>query len=118
MRSFLEWDLSQFMTVIDHYDALEFGDGGGNKHKWLTACEQWTRSTAVWSMALHIVGLVDRLDEKVLINTTSKDCVHADFAILFHKPRKLCVPEAVPRGVGMARSRRVPWDQPLPRRWD
>lgn len=56
----------------------------------------YARSTAVWSMVGHIVGLGDRHGENILIDTTTGEAVHVDFDCLFDKGLSLLRPEVVP----------------------
>lgn len=93
-KLFLEWACDQFPAKLDEYFVRQFG--GGDAQAWLAARNEWTRSSAVWSMSGYIVGLGDRHGENVLIETTSGRCVHVDFAMLFDKGQKLRVPEVVP----------------------
>ena len=52
---------------------------------WHRARLAFTRTTAVWSMVGHIVGLGDRHGENILLDATTGDCVHVDFAFLFDR---------------------------------
>lgn len=63
---------------------------------WFEARSTFTRSTAVWSMVGHIIGLGDRHGENILIDCTNGECVHVDFDCLFDKGLKLAKPEIVP----------------------
>ncbi|OQS07946.1 phosphatidylinositol kinase (PIK-L4) [Thraustotheca clavata] len=63
---------------------------------WFEARAAFTRSSAVWSMVGHIVGLGDRHGENILIDCTTGECVHVDFDCLFDKGLKLARPEIVP----------------------
>jgi hypothetical protein len=53
--------------------------------KWHNARLAFTRTTAVWSMVGHIVGLGDRHGENILLDASSGDCVQVDFSCLFDK---------------------------------
>ncbi|KAL3137629.1 hypothetical protein ABBQ38_004906 [Trebouxia sp. C0009 RCD-2024] len=63
---------------------------------WHRARLAFTRTTAVWSMVGHIVGLGDRHGENILLDATTGDCVHVDFAFLFDRGLTLAIPEMVP----------------------
>ena len=58
---------------------------------WHRARLAFTRTTAVWSMVGHIVGLGDRHGENILLDATTGDCVHVDFAFLFDRVKCLAV---------------------------
>ena len=62
----------------------------------LDARNRFTRSTAVWSIIGHIIGLGDRHVENILLDTTNGECVHVDFDCLFDKGLSLAKPEIVP----------------------
>eukprot|EP00873_Tetraselmis_striata_P024237 jgi/Tetstr1/444501/TSEL_032380.t1 len=63
---------------------------------WFDARLRFTRTTAVWSMVGHILGLGDRHGENLLIDRATGDCVHVDFSCLFDKGLTLEKPEMVP----------------------
>ncbi|KAL0053239.1 hypothetical protein WJX82_003001 [Trebouxia sp. C0006] len=63
---------------------------------WHNARLGFTRTTAVWSMVGHIVGLGDRHGENILLDATTGDAVHVDFAFLFDRGLTLAIPEMVP----------------------
>jgi serine/threonine-protein kinase ATR len=63
---------------------------------WFEARLAFSRSTAVWSMVGHIIGLGDRHGENILIDCTNGESVHVDFDCLFDKGLKLAKPEIVP----------------------
>jgi len=63
---------------------------------WVAARNNYTRTTAVWSMVGFVIGLGDRHAENILFDSTTGDCVHVDFACLFNKGETLQVPERVP----------------------
>ncbi|EKX32302.1 Rad3 DNA damage checkpoint [Guillardia theta CCMP2712] len=63
---------------------------------WVLARNAFVRSTAVWSMVGYVIGLGDRHAENILIESTSGDCIHVDFACIFNKGETLQVPERVP----------------------
>ena len=64
--------------------------------QWFKARLNFSRTAAVWSMVGHILGLGDRHGENVLLDGTSGDVVHVDFACLFDKGLELGQPEVVP----------------------
>ena len=64
--------------------------------QWFKARLNFSRTAAVWSMVGHILGLGDRHGENVLLDSTSGDVVHVDFACLFDKGLELGQPEVVP----------------------
>lgn len=63
---------------------------------WFQSRVAYARTTAVWSMVGHIVGLGDRHGENILFDSTTGDCVHVDFSCLFDKGLQLEKPELVP----------------------
>jgi phosphatidylinositol kinase/protein kinase (PI-3 family) len=63
---------------------------------WLEARATFTRTTAVWSLAGHMVGLGDRHCDNLLIDITSGANVQIDFGHLFDSGRDLPIPEIVP----------------------
>lgn len=58
---------------------------------WHNARLGFTRTTAVWSMVGHIVGLGDRHGENILLDATTGDAVHVDFAFLFDRVSQACM---------------------------
>lgn len=62
---------------------------------WYQARNLYTNSTALWSMAGHIVGLGDRHGENLLLNQRTGEAMHVDFAEMFDSAEKLPVPEVV-----------------------
>mmetsp|Transcript_31909 Transcript_31909/g.75815 ORF Transcript_31909/g.75815 Transcript_31909/m.75815 type:complete len:304 (+) Transcript_31909:1273-2184(+) len=64
--------------------------------RWANARLRFTRTTAVWSMVGHVLGLGDRHGENLLIDRSTGDCVHVDFSCLFDKGLTLEKPEMVP----------------------
>mmetsp|Transcript_43281 Transcript_43281/g.138235 ORF Transcript_43281/g.138235 Transcript_43281/m.138235 type:complete len:207 (+) Transcript_43281:80-700(+) len=64
--------------------------------EWFRARTAFARTTAVWSMVGHIVGLGDRHGENLLLDSSTGDCVHVDFSCLFDKGLLLEKPEMVP----------------------
>ena len=58
---------------------------------WHNARLGFTRTTAVWSMVGHIVGLGDRHGENILLDATTGDAVHVDFAFLFDRVSLACM---------------------------
>ncbi|KAG8348487.1 FAT domain [Trypanosoma vivax] len=63
--------------------------------EWYSARSTYTQSTALWSIAGHIVGLGDRHCENLLIDTNNGQMVHVDFDCMFDKGESLSVPERV-----------------------
>eukprot|EP00898_Chlorokybus_atmophyticus_P004675 jgi/Chlat1/5208/Chrsp33S05180 len=63
---------------------------------WFRSRLAYSRTTAVWAMVGHMVGLGDRHGENVLFDSTTGDCVHVDFSCLFDKGLELAKPEMVP----------------------
>lgn len=66
-----------------------------NNQDWYQARTLFTQSTALWSMAGHIVGLGDRHAENLMIDTKRGELLHVDFACMFDKGETLEVPERV-----------------------
>lgn len=62
---------------------------------WYQARNLYTSSTALWSMAGHVVGLGDRHGENLLLNQRTGEAMHVDFAEMFDSAEKLPVPEVV-----------------------
>ena len=54
---------------------------------WHAARLAFARTSAVWSMVGHVVGLGDRHGENILLDAAAGDAVHVDFACLFDKAR-------------------------------
>ena len=63
--------------------------------QWYGARQRFTRSCAAWSMVGHVIGLGDRHGENLLLEATSGEIVHVDFACLFDKGETMDVPERV-----------------------
>ena len=63
---------------------------------WYLARQEYTRSTAVMSMAGYVIGLGDRHPENMLISTQTGHLMHVDFGCLFREGEGLTVPEMVP----------------------
>lgn len=93
-KKWLNLMFDKFPPVFDQFLVKKFG--GGDAQAWLEARNEWTKSTAVWSISGYIVGLGDRHGENVLVETTTGRCVHVDFAMLFEQGRALRIPEVVP----------------------
>lgn len=66
-----------------------------NHQSWYEARNLFTRSTALWSIAGHIVGLGDRHAENLMIDEEHGELMHVDFACMFDKGETLEVPERV-----------------------
>ncbi|EAY19792.1 PIKK family atypical protein kinase [Trichomonas vaginalis G3] len=75
---------------------LWFLDNFKDASQWFVARQNYTRSTAVWSMVGYIVGLGDRHLENILFNKTNGSVVHVDFCYMFDKAKTLPTPECVP----------------------
>jgi phosphatidylinositol kinase/protein kinase (PI-3 family) len=63
---------------------------------WLQARTTFTRSTAAWSLAGHVVGLGDRHCDNLLVDLVTGANVQIDFGHLFDSGRELPIPEIVP----------------------
>ncbi|KAG5470547.1 hypothetical protein LSCM1_01791 [Leishmania martiniquensis] len=66
-----------------------------SNQSWYEARTLFTQSTALWSIAGHIVGLGDRHAENLMIDMERGELMHVDFACMFDKGEKLEVPEQV-----------------------
>jgi hypothetical protein len=66
-----------------------------SNQSWYEARKLFTQSTALWSIAGHIVGLGDRHAENLMIDMSRGELMHVDFACMFDKGEKLEVPEQV-----------------------
>ncbi|CAD7704331.1 unnamed protein product, partial [Ostreobium quekettii] len=88
----LEVLLERFPPRMNKWFALEFPSPAA----WFNARLNFTRSTAVWSMVGHSIGLGDRHGENITVDGTTGDCIHVDFGMLFDKGLVLTVPEIVP----------------------
>ncbi|GJD09762.1 Serine/threonine-protein kinase ATR [Galdieria sulphuraria] len=92
LEFYREWLLARFPALLRHFFVACFLDPS----EWFVAKKRFTYSCAVWSMIGYIVGLGDRHGENILIDMTSGDCIHVDFACMFDKGLTLKVPEVVP----------------------
>ena len=63
---------------------------------WLKTRNNFTVSSAVWSMVGHVMGLGDRHGENILVDGANGDIVMIDFSCLFDKGLTLEKPELVP----------------------
>ncbi|EPY42941.1 hypothetical protein AGDE_00982 [Angomonas deanei] len=66
-----------------------------NNQEWFEARKLYTKSTALWSIAGHIVGLGDRHGENLMLDVRTGEMMHVDFACMFDKGETLEVPERV-----------------------
>ncbi|GAB0491544.1 hypothetical protein MMPV_002798 [Pyropia vietnamensis] len=89
---FEEWALPRLPPILHRFFLRRFLEPSA----WLAARTRWTRSAAVWSMTGYVVGLGDRHGENILVDATTGECVHVDFACLFERGRTLKIPEVVP----------------------
>ena len=55
--------------------------------QWFEKRLAFARSTAVWSMVGHIIGLGDRHGENMMLDQRSGEAVHVDFDCIFDKGR-------------------------------
>lgn len=76
--------LSMFPPVLHRWFLARFPEPA----TWHQARLAFTRTTAVWSMVGHMLGLGDRHGENVLLDATTGDCVHVDFGFLFDRVRR------------------------------
>eukprot|EP01062_Namystynia_karyoxenos_P058437 TRINITY_DN49987_c0_g1_i1.p1 TRINITY_DN49987_c0_g1~~TRINITY_DN49987_c0_g1_i1.p1 ORF type:complete len:2908 (+),score=789.29 TRINITY_DN49987_c0_g1_i1:114-8726(+) len=83
--------LPKFPAVFHRWFVERFPD----PISWFEARNQFTKTTAVWSMVGHILGIGDRHGENILIDTETGEIMHVDFAIIFDKGLTLEVPEIV-----------------------
>jgi serine/threonine-protein kinase ATR len=84
-------------NILPHFPPIlhvRFQTRFRDPHEWFTARALFTRSTAVWSMFGHLVGLGDRHGENLLLHASGELC-HCDFACMFDKGEALEVPERV-----------------------
>ncbi|ORZ11293.1 hypothetical protein BCR41DRAFT_110660 [Lobosporangium transversale] len=63
---------------------------------WFETRLRYTRTTAVMSMAGHVMGLGDRHGENLLFDHRNGDIVHVDFNCLFEQGKTFPKPERVP----------------------
>ena len=84
--------LKRFPPLMHKWFSLTFPEPAA----WFSARLNFTRSTAVWSMVGHSIGLGDRHGENITVDGMSGDCIHVDFGMLFDKGLVLTVPEIVP----------------------
>ena len=82
---------SKFPPVLHIWLANQFPD----PTTWFRARSSFTKSCSVWSMIGHIVGLGDRHAENILLDVSTGDIVHVDFAVLFDKGLALAYEEVV-----------------------
>ena len=87
MASLLDKVLGMFPALLHRFFLSNFPEPAS----WLNARLAFTRTTAVWCMVGHMLGLGDRHGENILMDTATGDCIHIDFACLFDKVCTLCV---------------------------
>ncbi|GJQ14433.1 hypothetical protein GpartN1_g6224.t1 [Galdieria partita] len=92
LEFYRNWLLPRFPALLRHFFVACFLEPS----EWFLAKKRFTYSCAVWSMIGYIVGLGDRHGENILIDMTSGECIHVDFACMFDKGLTLKVPELVP----------------------
>ena len=84
--------LSKYRPYLHRWFLEKYND----PTEWMDARMTFTRSTAIWSVVGHIVGLGDRHTENILVDTMNGELVHVDFDCLFDKGLTLQRPEIVP----------------------
>lgn len=81
MAGLLDKVLTMFPPLLHRFFLTNFTEPAS----WLNARLAFTRTTAVWCMVGHMLGLGDRHGENILMDTATGDCIHIDFACLFDK---------------------------------
>lgn len=84
--------LPSFPAVFHKWFLMSFPDPAD----WLASRLTFARSSAVWSMVGHVIGLGDRHGENLLLDGGTGEVVHVDFDCLFDKGMTLTRPEIVP----------------------
>lgn len=67
-----------------------------NPTSWYAARTAYTRSLAVMSVVGYILGLGDRHNDNILLDSNSGDVIHVDLNVIFNKGELLQWPERVP----------------------
>lgn len=83
-------------NIVPHTMHKFFLDRFREPGAWFEARLAYTRSTAVNSMAGHIIGLGDRHCSNILIDENTAEVVHIDLGIAFEQGKFLMTPERVP----------------------
>jgi serine/threonine-protein kinase ATR len=81
MANLLDKVLDMFPPLLHGFFLTNFAEPAS----WHNARIAFTRTTAVWCMVGHMLGLGDRHGENILMDTVTGDCIHIDFACLFDK---------------------------------
>lgn len=81
LASLIDKVLDMFPPLLHSFFLSSFAEPAS----WHNARIAFTRTTAVWSMVGHMLGLGDRHGENILMDTVTGDCIHIDFACLFDK---------------------------------
>ena len=81
MAGLIDKVLNMFPPLLHRFFLANFAEPAS----WLNARLAFTRTTAVWCMVGHMLGLGDRHGENILMDTATGDCIHIDFACLFDK---------------------------------
>lgn len=84
MAGLIDKVLHSFPPMLHRFFLANFPEPAS----WLNARLAFTRTTAVWCMVGHMLGLGDRHGENILMDTATGDCIHIDFACLFDKVSK------------------------------
>lgn len=82
----------QFHPVMRYFFIENFVD----PDEWFVKRNAYTRGTAAISILGHILGLGDRHQHNILLDTNSGEIVHIDLGVAFEMGRVLPVPEVVP----------------------
>ncbi|CCW70628.1 unnamed protein product [Phytomonas sp. Hart1] len=91
MKLFTQYILPAAPAVLHQWFDMAFASNSA----WYQARERFTQSTALWSIAGHILGLGDRHGENLLMDLHRGELLHVDFACMFDKGETLEVPERV-----------------------
>lgn len=91
-REIFDTIVARLRPVLHAFFLANYQDPGS----WFKARLTYTRSTAVASIAGHIVGLGDRHNSNILLDTSTAEVVHIDLGIAFEQGKYLPIPERVP----------------------